>query len=88
MFNDDYMLITLAEVKDYITKNRHLPEIPSAVQMEKEGLNLGDLNIKLLKKVEELPLYLIEKDSQLMEQKKVNQSLQQQIDKLAKKINN
>lgn len=88
VFNDDYKLITLAEIKDYIAKNRHLPEIQSAVQMEKEGLNLGDLNIKLLKKVEELTLYLIEKESQLVEQKKVNQSLQQQIDKLAKKINN
>jgi hypothetical protein len=88
VFNEDYKLITLAEIKDYITKNHHLPEIPSAVQMEKEGLKLGDMNIKLLKKVEELTLYLIEKDQQLIEQKKVNQSLQQQIDKLAKKINN
>lgn len=88
VFDDDYKLITLTEIKDYIAKNHHLPEIPSAVQMGKEGLNLGNMNIKLLKKVEELTLYLIEKDNQLMEQKKVNQSLQQQIDKLAKQINN
>jgi hypothetical protein len=87
VFNDDYKLITLAEIKDYIAKNHHLPEIPSAVQMEKEGINVGDMNIKLLKKVEELTLYLIEKDQQLIEQKKVNQSLQEQINQLAKKIN-
>ncbi len=87
VFNDDYKLITLTEIKDYIIKNHHLPEIPSAAQMEKEGINVGDMNIKLLKKVEELTLYLIEKDQQLIEQKKVNQSLQEQINQLAKKIN-
>jgi hypothetical protein len=50
VFNEDYKLITLAEIKDYVAKNRHLPEIPSAAQMAKEGINLGDMNTKLLRR--------------------------------------
>lgn len=95
VFDNDYKLITLPEIKDYITKNHHLPEIPSAVQIAKEGLDLGDMNLRLLKKVEELTLYLIDKDAKLQlqqkqieDQQKINQSLQEQIDKLAKKLNN
>jgi hypothetical protein len=93
VFNADYKPITLSEIKDYVVKNHHLPEIPSAAQMAKEGINLGDMNTKLLKKIEELTLYLIEKDKQvteqqqqLSEQNKAIQSLQQQINQLAKKL--
>ncbi|MDB5155497.1 MAG: hypothetical protein JWR50_204 [Mucilaginibacter sp.] len=69
VFDNDYKLTTLPELRGYLTKNHHLPEIPSAAQMAKDGLNLGDMNIKLLKTVEELTLYLIEKDNQLTNQK-------------------
>jgi hypothetical protein len=88
VFNDDYKLITLTEIKDYVTKNHHLPEIPSASQMAKDGINLGDMNTKLLKKVEELTLYAIDQQKQLTEQQKINQALQEQISQLAKKIKN
>lgn len=60
VFKPDYKLPSLAEVKAYVDKNQHLSEIPSADEMSKNGLNLGDMNTKLLKKVEELTLYLIE----------------------------
>jgi hypothetical protein len=69
VFNDGYKLITLTEIKDYVTKNHHLPEIPSAAQMAKEGINLGDMNTKLLKKVEELTLYAIDQQKQIEELK-------------------
>jgi hypothetical protein len=75
VFEPDYQLIELSKLKAYLDKNRHLPEIPSADQMAKDGLNLGEMNTKLLKKVEELTLYLIEKDKEDKEQSKSNASL-------------
>jgi hypothetical protein len=60
--------------------------MPSTEQVEKDGLSLGDINAKLLKKVEELTLYLIEKDKQGDEQKKINQSQQKEIDELKKQV--
>ncbi|MDB5004937.1 MAG: hypothetical protein JWQ34_3162 [Mucilaginibacter sp.] len=76
VFEPTYKLPQLSELKTYLDANHHLPEIPSAAEIQKNGLNLGEMNIKLLKKVEELTLYLIE-------QQKINQSLQDQINKLA-----
>jgi hypothetical protein len=70
VFQPDYKLSRLGDIKAYVEKNHHLPEIPSAGQMAKDGLNLGNMNIKLLKKVEELTLYLIEKDTQVSDQSK------------------
>jgi len=64
-FKNDYKLMPLAELKTYVDKNQHLPEIPSAAQVEKDGINLGEMNRLLLKKVEELTLYLIEKDKEM-----------------------
>ena len=65
MFDENYHLSSLDELKIYIDENHHLPEIPSAKQMEKEGINLSDMNMKLPKKIEELTLYLLKKDEQL-----------------------
>lgn len=60
VFKPDYQLRTLQETKEYITENNHLPEIPSAKEMEANGIDLGDMNMRLLKKIEELTLYQIE----------------------------
>ena len=60
VFAHDYKLKSLQEVEDYIKKNKHLPEIPSAQEIEKNGLMLAEMNMHLLKKVEELTLYIIE----------------------------
>lgn len=79
VFKKDYQLRSLSEVKNYIDQNQHLPEIPSAQEIEKDGLKLGDINKLLTKKVEELTLYLIEKDDQL--KKQLNKQ-QKQINKL------
>jgi hypothetical protein len=74
VFNKNYPLPSLTEIKTYIDQNHHLPEIPSEQQIEKDGLNLGEMNKLLVKKVEELTLYLIEKDKQLKEQQvQINQ---------------
>jgi hypothetical protein len=62
VFNNDYKLRTLKEVKSYIDVNHHLPDAPSANEIEKSGLDVGEMNKLLMKKVEELTLYLIEAD--------------------------
>ncbi len=60
VFEPDYELRTLKETKEYIIENKHLPEIPSASEIGENGIDLGDMNMKLLKKIEELTLYQIE----------------------------
>jgi hypothetical protein len=60
VFEKDYNLVPLSELETYITQNKHLPEVPSAREMAADGLNLKEMNLLLLKKVEELTLHLIE----------------------------
>lgn len=86
VFEDDYSLRTLEQLHRYIRQNKHLPEIPSAKEMEKEGLDVGELNIKLLQKVEELTLYLIEQNKKLEEQIRKNNDQQREIDTLKKQV--
>lgn len=78
VFQPDYKLPSLNEVEDYIKNNQHLPEIPSATEVEKEGLDLGEMNRKLLQKVEELTLYLIDQQKQLKSQQEQITLLQEQ----------
>jgi hypothetical protein len=69
VFHKDYKLKPLPEVKQFIEKNGHLPGVPSASAMEKKGsVNLVEMNMTLLKKVEELTLHLIEQDRKINEQ--------------------
>jgi len=61
VFHPAYQLPGLLELEAYINKNQHLPNVPSAAAVEKEGsVDLGDMNKMLLRKVEELTLYMIE----------------------------
>jgi hypothetical protein len=79
VFEPSYHLTPLSEIKTYLDKNHHLPEIASAKEMQANGLNVGENEVKLLQKVEELTLYLIE-------QQKTVQILQEQINELNKKL--
>jgi hypothetical protein len=65
VFEKSYALPTLEEVKSYIDQNKHLPEVPSAKEMETNGVNVGEMNMLLLKKIEELTLYVIEQQKQI-----------------------
>lgn len=78
VFEPAYKLPALDDIKAYIDLNHHLPEISSAAQIKKEGLNLGEMNIMLLKKIEELTLYLIDL-------KNNNDTLEARVKKLEKK---
>ncbi len=60
VFQPDYDLKSLQEVAEYIEANRHLPDVPPAKEMESQGINLGQMDMILLRKIEELTLYQIE----------------------------
>ena len=68
VFAEDYKLKSLQEVENYIKENKHLPEIPSAQEIEKNGLMLAETNMSLLKKMEEMTLYMIEQQKKNKEQ--------------------
>jgi len=94
VFKKDYQLMPLAQVKSYIDQNQHLPGLPSDKEVEGKGLDVGEMNKLLSKKVEELTLYLIEKDKEINEQKETNkqqqatnQCLEQKFNKLAAQLN-
>lgn len=78
VFEDDYDLRPLSEVKEYINEHKHLPEIASAQEMQEEGVGVSELQTQLLQKIEELTLYLIEV-------KEENDELKNRIEKLEDK---
>jgi predicted RNase H-like nuclease (RuvC/YqgF family) len=65
VFEDNYQLKDLSEVEAFIKSNKHLPEVPSAAEMEEAGVNLAEMNKLLLMKVEELTLYAIEQKAEV-----------------------
>jgi Repeat of unknown function (DUF5907) len=70
VFAPQYQLPSLQELEDFINKNKHLPGVPSAKEVEKEGIDVGDNQALLLKKIEELTLYVIELNKKNEEQGK------------------
>ena len=75
--SEDYQLRPLSEVKAFITKNKHLPEIKSAQEMQENGVSINELQTQLLQKIEELTLYLIQQEETIQE-------LRQEVERLKK----
>ncbi len=73
VFGKNYQLRSLTEVEKYINENQHLPGLPAAAEIEKNGLAVGEMQTKLVEKVEELTLYVISLQKQIEELKKDNQ---------------
>ena len=65
VFEDDYDLRPLKEVAAFIEENHHLPEIPSAEVVETEGLKVAEMTTKMMQKIEELTLYIIDQQEQI-----------------------
>jgi hypothetical protein len=65
VFSDNYELMSLAELESFITMNKHLPGIPTEEEVAENGVDLGEMNKKLLQKVEELSLYIIEQEKRI-----------------------
>jgi len=68
VFYDDYKLPTLKEVENHIEENGHLKDIPTAQEVEENGISLGEMNAKLLQKIEELTLYAIQQQKAIESQ--------------------
>jgi len=77
VFHPAYRLRPLSEVEQFIQLHKHLPEVPSVSQVEKDGIDLGDNQSTLLKKIEELTLYLIAQNKRL-------EALEKQLQQLKK----
>ena len=67
VFEDDYKLMNLSDLNNFIKTNKHLPDVTPAAEMEAEGINLGEMNALLLKKVEELTLYILQMEQRVSE---------------------
>jgi hypothetical protein len=75
VFDENYALMSLYELEESIKENKHLPDIPSADEVAKNGVSLGEMQAKLLQKIEELTLYVIDL-------KKENENLKMRVSAL------
>ena len=85
VFDSDYKLRSLKEVEAHIKVNKHLPEVPSAKEVEAQGLDLAEMNMLLMKKVEELTLYLIQENKEKEEMKALLLEMRQELNTLKEK---
>ncbi len=85
VFADGYDLMSLGDLEKSIKQNGHLPGIPSAAEIEESGILLGDMQTKLLKKVEELTLYTIEQDKKIAELQKKFEALEKDSQKKSRR---
>ncbi|TCI90161.1 hypothetical protein [Tenacibaculum sp. M341] len=84
VFEEDYDLPTLKEVEKHIEEKGHLENIPSAEEVKKDGFFLGEMDAKLLRKIEELMLYTIEQEKELKKQEVRAKSQQEKMEQLEK----
>lgn len=86
VFETGYQLMPLSDLEAFISINRHLPGIKPREEIIKEGLGLGELNIQLLEKIEELTLHIINLDKKRVEIKKQNAEIQSKIEAMQNTI--
>jgi len=84
VFDSNYKLTSLKETEEYIKQNHHLPSIPSEAEVKANGIDLADMDAKLLEKIEVLYLHVIEVDKKNDEQQKKIEVLEKQIQELKK----
>ena len=82
VFEADYDLRSLEEVEAFVTRNKHLPEVPSAAEFKENGYSVGEMDDLLLRKVEELTLYMIEMQKQMNEKDAAIEALQNEVKEL------
>ena len=82
VFETSYELPSLAAVEQHIKTNKHLMNIPSAHQVQQQGIALGDMDAKLLRKIEELTLYAIAQEKQIQQLKSQNEQLKELANKI------
>lgn len=86
VFEEGYELPPLSEVKDFVLREKHLPDIPSAAEIGETGVNMTEMQMKLLAKVEELTLYTIAQDKTIQDQEQTLTALAATIQELAVRL--
>ncbi len=86
VFDEGYKLPALEDLEHYIKKNKHLPDIPSAGEVKEKGIELGEMNAKLLEKTEELTLYILQQQNLIELQAKQNEIQNKRVDALQEEI--
>jgi hypothetical protein len=86
VFEKSYRLMSLPALAEFIKKNKHLPSVPSAKTIQQEGVSIGEMQAILLRKIEELTLYLIEQNKIIEQQNKKMEQQEQKIKQLGKKL--
>ena len=86
VFEPDYPLMLLEDLKTFINRERHLPNVPSAEEINKNGLNLTQFQMRLLEKIEELTLYAVEQHIRFDKLKKQNEALAETSNYLGKRL--
>jgi len=88
VFAEEYTLHTIFELEEFIKINKHLPEIPSAAEMKQDGVKVGDLQMRLLQKIEELTLYVIQLKKENANLHELLKNQGELVEKLNHKIKN
>lgn len=86
VFNDNYTLISLQEVEQFINDNNHLPGMPSAAEIKETGWEVGVMSNKMLEKIEELTLHMIELKKENDRLNRKNEELEKQIAEIKKQL--
>lgn len=79
---NNYKLKPLNEVAQFIKENRHLPDVPSAGDVQKNGIDVAQMDATLLKKIEELTLYIIQQQQNITKEQQQSQEQQKEIEAL------
>lgn len=86
VFDSSYNLMPLPDLQAYIARNKHLPSIPAAAEVEKEGVDVARTQAALLHKIEELTLYILQQEKEINLQKKASNELQVRLEHLEKAV--
>ncbi|TAM97337.1 MAG: hypothetical protein EPN39_11570 [Chitinophagaceae bacterium] len=86
VFDSGYHLAPLSKTAAFIKTNHHLPDIPSAKEIESNGLDLGSMEKKQMQKIEELTLYLIKAEKEIKEINSENKKLKNALENLKTKV--
>ena len=82
VFDSNYRLAPLPEVAAYVAENHHLPGIPSAAEVAEKGISVGDMQSRLLAKIEELTLHMIQTEKDVAQTRQENRELKERLEKL------
>ena len=86
VFKSNYKLMSLPQVEQFVKANNHLPQMPSAEEVAKNGLSMGEMQNKLLQKVEELTLYAIQQNNKIQDQEIDRKTLEKKYNALLEKV--